>query len=113
MAVFARRVGGGASALALGFAAGRSARAAACAATGADLRAAGAQRARRSRDVLPFADGYGMEIGMTIDAVRAGHRVIEIELDLAHRADRAHGSPASLHRGRQLVDFVRAYARRR
>ena len=36
--------------------------------------------------VLPFADGFGMEIGMTVDAVRAGYRVEEIELDLEHRA---------------------------
>ena len=37
------------------------------------------QRAMRGRGrcarVLPFAAGYGMEIGMTIDAVRAGYRV--------------------------------------
>ena len=36
--------------------------------------------------MLPFAHGFGMEIGMTIDAVRAGHRLVEIELDLSHRA---------------------------
>ena len=38
------------------------------------------------RAALPFARGYGMEIGMTVDAVRAGYRVGEYELDLAHRA---------------------------
>ena len=42
---------------------------------------------------------------MTIDAVRAGHRVAEIELDLGHRASgRTLGGFA--HRGRQLVDFA-------
>ena len=61
--------------------------------------------------MLPFADGYGMEIGMTIDAVRAGHRVVEVELDLTHRAT-GRTLAGFLHRGRQLVDFVRAYRAR-
>jgi glycosyltransferase involved in cell wall biosynthesis len=73
------------------------------------------QRAMRSEvlhDVLPFAAGYGMETAMTIDAVRAGHRVAEVELDLAHRAT---GRSASgfIHRGRQLRDIARAYVSRR
>jgi len=64
------------------------------------------------RDVLPFAHGFGMEVGMTIDAVRAGHRVTDIELDLHHRATGR--TPAGFtHRARQLMDFVRAYLARR
>ena len=63
-------------------------------------------------DVLPFAEGFGMEVGMTIDAVRAGHRVVEVELDLAHRATRR--TPAGfVHRARQLADSARAYRARR
>jgi hypothetical protein len=61
--------------------------------------------------VLPFAGGFGMEVGMTIDAVRAGHRVLEVALDLTHRATGR--TPAGFaHRARQLVDFARAYAAR-
>ena len=30
-------------------------------------------------ELIPFADGWGMEMGMTIDAVRAGLRIEEIE----------------------------------
>jgi glycosyltransferase involved in cell wall biosynthesis len=64
------------------------------------------------RATIPFADGYGMEVGMTVDAVRAGYRVREYELDLEHRATTR--SPAGfMHRGRQLADFVRAYLARR
>src|ERR1019366_52726 len=61
---------------------------------------------------LALAPCYGMEIGMTIDAVRAGNRVLEIELDLAHRAS---GRTLSgfAHRSAQLVDFVRVYLARR
>ena len=64
------------------------------------------------RAVLPFASGYGMETGMTIDAVRAGFRLCEIELDLEHRAT-GRSVGGFLHRARQLRDFGRAYASRR
>jgi glycosyltransferase involved in cell wall biosynthesis len=71
-----------------------------------------ALNARALRDVLPFANGFGMEVGMTIDAVRAGHRVSEIELNLSHRVTGRTPSGFA-HRGRQLVDFVRVYVARR
>lgn len=59
------------------------------------------------RAAYPFAGGYGMEIGITVDVVRAGLEVREIELDLEHRATgRTLGG--FLHRARQLRDFRRA-----
>ena len=62
--------------------------------------------------VLPFASGFGMEIGMTVDAHRAGFRLVEVELELEHRATGR--TPAGfLHRARQLRDFARVYASRR
>lgn len=73
------------------------------------------QRAMSSstlRGLLPFAPRYGMEIGMTVDAVRAGHRVAEVELDLAHRAT-GRSLGGFLHRGRQLRDFVAVHRARR
>jgi hypothetical protein len=60
------------------------------------------------RATLPFARGYGMEVGMTIDAARAGYRIAEYELDLSHRAT-GRSFAGFLHRGRQLTDFVGAY----
>ncbi len=110
VALFHRRVGGGVG-LALGFA--RWAIRRRC---GLRMRAPiSGQRALSEhalRDVLPFAPGFGMEIGMTIDAVRAGHRVLELELDLSHRASGR--TPAGFaHRARQLADFVRVYRARR
>jgi hypothetical protein len=110
VAVFARRIGGGVG-LAVGFA--RWAIHRRCGLqTQAPISGQRALSARALEDVLPFADGFGMEVGMTIDAVRAGHRVVEVELDLTHRATgRTLGGFA--HRGRQLVDFVRAYQARR
>jgi glycosyltransferase involved in cell wall biosynthesis len=106
VAAFGRRVGGGFG-LALGFAHWAIRRR-----CGFDAEAPiSGQRAMRVevlRAVLPFARGYGMELGMTVDAVRAGYRVGECELDLSHRATgRSFGG--FLHRGRQLLDFVGAY----
>jgi glycosyltransferase involved in cell wall biosynthesis len=110
VAVFARRVGGGLG-LAVGFA--RWAIRRRC---GLELSAPiSGQRAVRASvlaQLLPFAHGFGMEIGMTIDATRAGARVGEVELDLSHRATgRTFGG--FVHRGRQLIDFVRVYVARR
>jgi len=53
-----------------------------------------------------------MEIGMTVDAVRAGYRLREYELDLEHRAT-GRSLGGFLHRAAQLRDFARAYLSRR
>lgn len=64
------------------------------------------------RTAYPFAAGYGMEIGITVDVVRAGLEVREIELDLAHRATgRTWGG--FVHRARQLRDFRRVVRAKR
>ena len=55
--------------------------------------------------VVPFAPRFGMEIGMTVDAARAGFRVGEVELDLAHRST-GKDWRGFVHRARQLKDFV-------
>lgn len=110
VAAFAKRVGGGFG-VALGFA--RWAIRRRCGlSTRAPISGQRALTGEALEDVLPFAHGFGMEIGMTIDAVRAGHRVTELELDLSHRAGGR--TPAGfLHRARQLLDFVRVYVARR
>ena len=55
--------------------------------------------------VVPFAARFGMEIGMTVDAARAGYRIEEIPLDLAHRAT-GRTVAGFAHRARQLGDFL-------
>jgi len=110
VAAFARREGGG-----FGFAM-RFARWAIRRLAGIELRAPiSGQRALRG-DVLPvvvpFAHGFGMEIGVTVDAVRAGYRLVEVELGLGHRAT-GRTLRGFVHRGRQLADFARVYLDRR
>ena len=110
IAAFRRRVGGGFGA-ALRFA--RWAIRNRCGyEAGAPISGQRAMRASVLREVLPFGNGYGMEIGMTVDAVRAGFRVAELELDLEHRAT-GRTVAGFLHRGRQLRDFARVWWSRR
>jgi glycosyltransferase involved in cell wall biosynthesis len=110
IATFARRLGGGFG-VAVGFSRWATRRLA-----GLELSAPiSGQRALRGevlRAVIPFAPRFGMETAMNVDAARAGFRVCEVELDLAHRATgRTLGGFA--HRIRQLADFVLVYLARR
>jgi glycosyltransferase involved in cell wall biosynthesis len=110
VASFARRVGGG-----FGFALGFS-RWAIRRRSGFEANAPiSGQRALRGEVLpvlVPFAPRFGMETAMTIDAVRAGFRVAEVELPLAHRAT-GKTWRGFVHRGRQLVDFALVYWSRR
>jgi glycosyltransferase involved in cell wall biosynthesis len=62
--------------------------------------------------LLPFAPGFGVEVAMTIDALRAGLRVVEVEVDLRHNAT---GKDLSgiLHRARQARAIARELTRRK
>jgi glycosyltransferase involved in cell wall biosynthesis len=110
VASFSQRVGGGFG-IALGFA--RWAIRRLCGAeTTAPISGQRALRAETLRACLPFASGFGMEIGMTVDAVRSGYRLREYELNLEHRAS-GRTLTGFLHRAAQLRDFLRVYASRR
>ena len=56
---------------------------------------------------FPLAPGFGCEVRMTIDALRAGLAFEEVELDLEHRPT-GRDAAGFLHRARQLVDAVLA-----
>jgi glucosyl-3-phosphoglycerate synthase len=58
--------------------------------------------------VRPLAGGFGVETAMTIDAVRAGFRVVEIPVPgLTHRAT-GRTLRGFVHRGRQGLHIARA-----
>ena len=59
----------------------------------------------------PLAAGFGVETALTIDLLRAGMRVTEVEVPLAHRAT-GNDWASQLHRARQLADVARALAAR-
>ena len=110
VASFSRRVGGGFG-LALGFAGWAIERLCGLKAE-APISGQRAMRVEVLRAALPFAAGYGMEIGMTVDAVRAGYRLREYEVDLEHRAT-GRNLRGFAHRALQLRDFLRVFLARR
>jgi glycosyltransferase involved in cell wall biosynthesis len=59
----------------------------------------------------PLARGWGVETALTIDLLRQGLRITEVEVELAHRATGT-GLRAQLHRAHQLTDVARALAAR-
>lgn len=61
--------------------------------------------------LAPFAGGFGVEAAMTVDAVRAGLRVLEVPVAMRHRKT-GRDLRGFLHRGRQLLHVVRALAPR-
>ncbi|HEU4705966.1 MAG TPA: glycosyltransferase [Solirubrobacterales bacterium] len=109
VASFSRRVGGGFG-VALGFA-GWAVERLCGVRTEAPISGQRALRVEALRAALPFAKGYGMEIGMTVDAVRAGYKLREYQLDLEHRAT-GKDLAGFLHRAAQLRDFARVFLSR-
>ena len=76
--------------------------------TGAEavrLHEAGPDQAR------PLAPGFGVETGLTIDLLRQGLRIEEVEVPLAHRAT-GRDWRSQAHRARQFADVARALAAR-
>jgi glycosyltransferase involved in cell wall biosynthesis len=83
--------------------------------TGRDLaRPISGQRAVR-RAVIEaaggFAPGFGPETGLTVDALRAGYRVVEVPCAISHRRT-GRDAAGFLHRARQGADIARSLARR-
>jgi glycosyltransferase involved in cell wall biosynthesis len=110
VAAFKERAGGGFG-IAVGFA--RWAVRRLCGAeVSAPISGQRALRVEVLRATLPFAPGYGMELGMTVDCVRAGYRLSEFKLDLTHRSSGRTLAGFS-HRAHQLLDFARVYLQRR
>ena len=63
--------------------------------------------ARTLREAPGFAGRFGLETGLTIDAVRSGARVLEVEVSFSHRAT-GRSLAGFAHRGRQGADIARA-----
>lgn len=74
--------------------------------TAAPLSGQRAVRAHLVRD-LPSSERFGLEVAMTIDAVRAGGRVLEVEASIEHRHT-GRSIAGFAHRGRQGIDIVRS-----
>jgi glycosyltransferase involved in cell wall biosynthesis len=59
------------------------------------------------RACRPLARGFGVDAAITVDAVRLGYRVVEIDVEMSHRPS-GRGFPGFAHRGRQGLHVLRA-----
>jgi len=57
----------------------------------------------------PFAQGYGVEVALTVRALRAGLNVMEVETTMAHAAT-GRDVAGFAHRGRQFLHVARTLA---
>jgi|HubBroStandDraft_1064217.scaffolds.fasta_scaffold33308_2 hypothetical protein len=60
----------------------------------------------------PLAAGWGAETGLTIDLLRKGMRITEVQVPLSHRAT-GKDLHSQLHRAHQFADVARALAARK
>ena len=58
-----------------------------------------------------FAPKFGVEVGLTIDALRMGYRVIEVPVHMVHRPS-GRDLKGFMHRGGQMVDMLRTLGRK-
>ena len=66
-----------------------------------------AVRAELLRSLLPLAPRFGLETALTIDAVRAGARIAEVDVEMEHRHT-GRSLAGFRHRAGQGIDIVRA-----
>lgn len=60
--------------------------------------------------VTPFAFGYGVEVALTVRALRDGMRILEVTTTMAHDAT-GRDAAGFKHRGRQFAHVARALVR--
>jgi len=68
-------------------------------------------RAKVFRDVGGLEGGYGMEVGLTIDVLRKGYRVVEVPTDMSHR-ESGRDLAGFRHRGKQFLAVAGALVKR-
>lgn len=55
--------------------------------------------------LVPFASGFGVEVGMTIDALLKGYNVVEVATEMGH-VETGRNWSGFLHRGAQFKDVI-------
>ncbi len=58
-----------------------------------------------------FDTKFGTEVGLTIDSIRAGYRVVEVHTEMTHR-ETGRDLAGFLHRGKQFIHVCRSIVRR-
>ena len=60
--------------------------------------------------VTPFAFGYGVEVALTVRALRSGMTIVEVPTTMTHAATERNAAGFT-HRGRQFLHVARALLR--
>jgi len=60
----------------------------------------------------PLSGGFGVEVGLTVDVLRAGFRLYEVQVPFRHR-ETGRDVRGFLHRGRQFIDIALTLSRKR
>lgn len=61
--------------------------------------------------IKEFNQGFGIEVGLTIDVLRQGFRIREVEIPLTHR-ETGRDMEGFLHRGKEFIDVSKALIRK-
>lgn len=56
--------------------------------------------------LLPFSSGFGIEVGMSIRALRQGYRIEEVDTTMSH-AETGRDIKGFIHRGKQFLDVLK------
>lgn len=56
---------------------------------------------------LQLVDGFGIEVGLTIDTIRKGYSIVEVEVPLSHR-ETGRDLKGFVHRGKEFVAVFKA-----
>lgn len=59
----------------------------------------------------PFEKGFGVEVGMSIDALRKGFRIKEVPVNMRH-AETGRNLKGFFHRGKQFINILNVLARK-
>lgn len=58
------------------------------------------------KEVIPFREGYGVELGMTLRALNKGFRLMEVPTTMSHN-ETGRDLKGFIHRGKQFWDVIR------
>ncbi|NLO89670.1 MAG: glycosyltransferase family 2 protein [Clostridia bacterium] len=60
------------------------------------------------KELLPFASGFGVEVGMTIKALKQGYKITEVPVNIKH-SETGKDLKGFIHRGRQFSHIFKVF----
>jgi len=60
------------------------------------------------QELLPFAPGFGVEVGMTVKALKLGCRIEEVPVDMKHK-ETGKDLRGFIHRGKQFGHILKLF----